>query len=100
LVPLSLHSFLHDALPISLPVFVIAVILATPVARNRARGQLPLLALAVVGFIYFGWMFAHLAFLANSTHAYSYLGYLVAAVELNEDRKSTRLNSSHVSISY
>ena len=40
--------------------------------------------LAIVGFVYFGWMFGHVAFLANSAHAYSYLGYLVVAVELND----------------
>src|SRR5206468_9096128 len=62
----------------------IAVILAVPVARNRAQDQLRPLALAIVGFVYFGWMFGHLAFLANSAHAYSYLGYLVLAVELND----------------
>jgi phosphatidate cytidylyltransferase len=68
----------------ALPVFVIAVILTIPVVRNRAQGQLQLLALAIVGFVYFGWMFGHVAFLANSAHAYSYLGYLVLAVELND----------------
>jgi phosphatidate cytidylyltransferase len=68
----------------ALPVFVIAVILAIPVIRNRAQDQLRLLALAVLGFVYVGWMFGHLAFLANSGHAYSYLGYLVVAVELND----------------
>jgi phosphatidate cytidylyltransferase len=67
-----------------LPVFVIAAILVIPVVRNRGQGQLNLLALAIVGFVYFGWMFGHLAFLANSPHAYSYLGYLVLAVELND----------------
>ena len=68
----------------ALPIFVIAAILAIPVLRNRGQGQLRLLALAIVGFVYFGWMFGHVAFLANSTHAYSYLGYLVLAVELND----------------
>jgi phosphatidate cytidylyltransferase len=68
----------------ALPVFVIAAILVIPVVRNRAQGQLQLLALAIVGFVYFGWMFGHLAFLANSAHAYSYLGYVVLAVELND----------------
>src|SRR5919206_240169 len=63
---------------------VLAVILAIPVVRNRAHGQLPLLALAILGFVYFGWMFGHLAFLANSADAYSYLGYLVLGVELND----------------
>jgi phosphatidate cytidylyltransferase len=68
----------------ALPVFVIAAILVIPVFRNRGQGQLPLLALAIVGFVYFGWMFGHVALLANSAHAYSYLGYLVLAVELND----------------
>jgi phosphatidate cytidylyltransferase len=68
----------------ALPVFVIALILVIPVVRNRARGQLELLALAIVGFVYFGWMFGHLAFLANSAYAYSYLGYLVVAVAVND----------------
>jgi phosphatidate cytidylyltransferase len=68
----------------AMPVFVVAVILAIPVVRNRAQEQLRPLGLAIVGFVYFGWMFGHLAFLANSAYAYNYLGYLVLAVELND----------------
>ena len=68
----------------ALPAFAIAAILVVPVIRNRAQHQLELLALAIVGFVYFGWMFGHLAFLTNSRQAYSYLGYLVLAVELND----------------
>ena len=68
----------------ALPIFVIAAILVIPGHSRSSQGQLPLLALAVVGFVYFGWMFGHVAFLANSAHAYSYLGYLVVAVELND----------------
>jgi phosphatidate cytidylyltransferase len=63
---------------------VITAILAIPVMRNRGEGQLRLLCLAIVGFVYFGWMFGHVALLANTRHAYSYLGYLVLAVELND----------------
>jgi phosphatidate cytidylyltransferase len=69
---------------IALPVYMIAVLLVIPIARNRAQGQLQVLALAIVGFVYFGWMFGHLAFLANARHAYSYLFYLLFAVELND----------------
>src|SRR5207244_3542507 len=68
----------------ALPVFATAVLLVIPVVRNRTEGQLRLLGLAIVGFVYFGWMLGHLAFLANSVHAYSYLGYLVLAVGLND----------------
>jgi phosphatidate cytidylyltransferase len=80
----------------ALPVFVIATIMMIPILRNRSQGQLQVLALSLVGFIYFGWMFAHLAFLANATQtlnlgqeaggivAYSYLFYLLFAVEIND----------------
>jgi phosphatidate cytidylyltransferase len=68
----------------ALPVYVIAVILIVPILRDRAQGQLQLLALSIVGFLYFGWMFGHLAFLANARHAYSYLFFVLLAVELND----------------
>jgi phosphatidate cytidylyltransferase len=42
------------------------------------------MSLAIVGFIYIGWMFGHLAFLANATNAYGYLLYLLVATEVND----------------
>jgi phosphatidate cytidylyltransferase len=67
-----------------LPAYVFAVILLVPILRNRAAGQLQTIALAILGFLYIGWMFGHLTFLANSKYAYSYVLYLVFAVELND----------------
>jgi phosphatidate cytidylyltransferase len=69
---------------IVLPVYVIAWLVVVPIVRNRVDGQLQALALAIVGFTYFGWMFGHLAYLANARHAYCYLLYLLLAVELND----------------
>ena len=69
---------------IVLPVYVIVAILMIPILRNRTRGQLQAGALSVIGFLYIGWMFGHLAFLANSKYAYGYLMYLLFAVELND----------------
>ncbi|MBI3735158.1 phosphatidate cytidylyltransferase [Candidatus Sumerlaeota bacterium] len=68
----------------ALPVYVIALFLAIPVVRNHPKGQLQIVALGIVGFIYFGWMFAHAGWLANSDHAYGYLLYLIFSVELND----------------
>jgi phosphatidate cytidylyltransferase len=68
----------------ALPAFVIASILLVPVLRNRAQGELQKVALAIFGFIYFGWMFMHLGFLANTANAYGYLLFLVFAVEIND----------------
>ncbi|MCC6697022.1 MAG: phosphatidate cytidylyltransferase [Candidatus Hydrogenedentes bacterium] len=69
---------------IVLPVYVVAIILFVPIVRDRAQGQLQTIALAVVGFIYIGWMFGHFIFLANSRHAYGYIMFLLLAVELND----------------
>ncbi len=67
-----------------LPVYTIAAILLLPILRNQALGQLQSIALAVLGFLYIGWMCGHVAFLANARHAYGYLLYLLLAVELND----------------
>jgi phosphatidate cytidylyltransferase len=67
-----------------LPVYVIAAILLMPILRNRAEGQLQTIALAILGFLYIGWMFGHLAYLANSQGAYGYMLYLICAVEVND----------------
>ena len=68
----------------ALPVFVIGAILLMPVLRNRARGELQKVALAIFGFIYFGWMFMHLGLLANAANALGYLLFLVFAVEIGD----------------
>jgi len=67
-----------------LPVYVVAAIMMIPILRDRAKGQLQPIALSVVGFIYIGWMFGHLSYLANGKHAYGYLLYLLFAVPLND----------------
>jgi phosphatidate cytidylyltransferase len=67
-----------------MPAYVVGLVLLVPIARNRARGQLQQTALAIFGFVYFGWMFSHLGLLANLPQAYGYLLYLVFAVEIND----------------
>ncbi len=67
-----------------LPAYVMAAILLVPIVRNRVQGQLQTISLALLGFTYIGWMFGHVAFLANSERAYGYLLYLIFAVELND----------------
>src|SRR5439155_22682554 len=68
----------------ALPVYVVSAILMIPILRDRAKGQLQPISLAILGFIYIGWMFGHLAFLANSTNAYGYLLYIIFATQLND----------------
>jgi phosphatidate cytidylyltransferase len=69
---------------IVMPVYVIALILLVPIVRNRVEMQLQSMSLAILGFIYIGWMFGHLSFFANANNAYGYLLYLVFATEMND----------------
>ena len=64
---------------VAVPVFAIALILLIPILRNRARGELQRMSLAIVGFIYMGWMFGHLGFLANATNAYGFVCFIIFA---------------------
>jgi phosphatidate cytidylyltransferase len=66
----------------ALPVYVVASVLLAPILRDRTKGQLQVVALAMVGFIYIGWMFGHLAFLADGKNAAGYILFLLFAVPL------------------
>ena len=68
----------------TMPAYAVALLIAIPILRNRPQGQLQAMALAIVGFIYIGWMFMHLALLADRANPYGYLLYLVFAVEIND----------------
>jgi phosphatidate cytidylyltransferase len=66
----------------TMPVYAMLLILLVPILRNRTQGQLQSVALATLGFVLVGWMFAHLAFLANSAHPYGYIAFIVFSVEI------------------
>ena len=68
----------------TMPVYAVGLILVIPVIRNRTKGQIQSTALAVLGFIYLGWMLSHVGFLANSRYAYGYLLFLMVAVACND----------------
>lgn len=68
----------------AMPAYAIALFLLVPILRNIVHGQLQSIALSIVGFIYIGWMFLHLALLGDGSHAYGYLLFLLVAVELND----------------
>src|SRR5262249_51923181 len=67
---------------VAVPVFAIALILLIPILRNRARGELQRMSLAIVGFTYVGWMFGHLGFLANARNAYGFVCFIIFATAL------------------
>src|SRR3989440_5178556 len=69
---------------VAVPVFAIALILLIPILRNRARGELQRMSLAIVGFVYIGWMFGHLGFLANARNAYGFVSFIIFATAVSD----------------
>jgi phosphatidate cytidylyltransferase len=69
---------------VAVPAFAIALILLIPILRNRARGELRRISLAIIGFVYIGWMFGHLGFIANARNAYGFLCYIIFATSLTD----------------
>jgi len=62
----------------------VALILVLPILQNRASGAVQRMSLGVIAYLYLGWMFGQLGFLANSANAYGYLCYLILATEMND----------------
>lgn len=61
-----------------------ALILLLPILRNRAGGALAQISLGLLAFLYLGWMFGHLALLANLRNATGYLCFILLATELTD----------------
>jgi len=66
----------------ALPVYIVGLIVLIPILQNHHEGQLQAITLGVMGFIYFGWMFGHISFLADSFFAVNYVLYLVFATQI------------------
>ena len=69
---------------VAMPAFAIALILLIPILRNRAHGELQRISLAIIGFVYIGWMFGHLGFIANARNAYGFICYIIFATGLTD----------------
>jgi phosphatidate cytidylyltransferase len=62
----------------------VALILIVPILRNRVHGAVQRMSLGMIAFLYLGWMFGHLGFLANAANAYGFLCYVIFATEVND----------------
>ena len=69
---------------VATPAFAIGLILLIPILRNRARGELQRISLAIIGFVYIGWMFGHLGFIADVRNAYGFICYIIFATALTD----------------
>src|SRR4026208_654984 len=69
---------------VGMPAVTVSWSLLSPILRNRARGELQRISLAIIGFVYIGWMFGHLGFIANARNAYGFICYIIFATGLTD----------------
>ncbi|MBX9878601.1 MAG: phosphatidate cytidylyltransferase [Candidatus Obscuribacterales bacterium] len=67
-----------------LPVFIIMLVLSTPVLLQRYEGMLAKEAFTIFGILYFGWFLGHLVFLRNLNDGFGCIIYLTMSVALND----------------
>jgi phosphatidate cytidylyltransferase len=62
----------------------VVLISLVPIARNRGRGGLEQISLALTGFVFLGIMLGQLGFLTDTDNPYGYLCFLILATEVND----------------
>jgi phosphatidate cytidylyltransferase len=53
-------------------------------AQSRSQRAATRISLAIIGFVYIGWMFGHLGFIANARNAYGFICYIIFATGLTD----------------
>lgn len=67
-----------------IPVYLLILVLLLPVVRGEYEHMIQKSCLAMLGVAYFGWFFAHVGFLRNTTNGIAYVFLLFILVETND----------------
>jgi phosphatidate cytidylyltransferase len=68
----------------AMPIYVVAFILTVPMQRDEYEHMIQKICLAVLGVVYFGWFFSHLAYFRNFPNGIAYVFLLFVLVEGND----------------
>lgn len=67
-----------------MPIYLVVFSLLIPIMRGEFEHMIQKACLSILGVIYFGWFFAHIAFLKNVTHGVAYIFFLLILTEIND----------------
>ncbi|MBU0573213.1 MAG: phosphatidate cytidylyltransferase [Candidatus Margulisbacteria bacterium] len=68
----------------AMPIYCTLAIFAIPILRGDFKGMIQKTCLTVLGILYFGWFFSHVAFLSNMEFGMAHAVFLFILVELND----------------
>ena len=66
------------------PVYATLLLLTVPLAQDRFEGMIQRTCLAILGVLYFGWCFSHVAYLIHLEHGLGHVLFLFSLTELND----------------
>src|SRR5690606_40535808 len=97
--PASYSLSLHDALPILVVIIIMGAMLGKLVADSGAAQRISEFLMAIFGKKHMNWAMMITGFVVGIPLFFN-VGFVLLVPLVFSDRKSTRLNSSHVKISY
>lgn len=68
----------------AMPIYCMLGVLAIPILRGEFEGMIQKTCLTILGILYFGWLFSHVAFLTNMQNGFGHILFLFILVELND----------------
>ncbi len=73
----------------AMPIYCLLAVLAIPIVRREFEHMVQKTCLTILGILYFGWLFSHLAFFENMQGGIGYIIFIIVLVELNDVMAST-----------
>ncbi len=68
----------------TMPVYLIVLIFLVPIVRGEYEHMIQKTCLSMLGVIYFGWLFAHIAYFVNVRNGIAFVFLLFILVEIND----------------
>lgn len=73
----------------ALPIYCMLAVLAIPILRGEFEHMIQKTCLTILGILYFGWLFSHLAYFENMQGGIGYIIFIIILVELNDALAAT-----------
>lgn len=67
-----------------MPIYLVVFSLLIPIMRGEFEHMIQKACLAILGVIYFGWFFAHIAYMKNLDNGIAYIFFLLILTEVND----------------
>lgn len=68
----------------AMPIYCLLAVLTIPVFRREYRGMIQKTCLTILGIVYFGWLFSHLAYFVNMQNGIGHIIFILFLIAAND----------------